>query len=103
MTQYICDNSTYEEKIKELLSPQGINAVWNRESNEITYVTKKIEISNEMIQTNEKQSFLKDFVTNGHLDKKKMEILQPIYIKDLKTCVDLANNQGFVPNLKEIN
>jgi hypothetical protein len=103
MTQYICDNSTYEDKIKELLSPEGINAVWNKESNEITYVTKKIKISNEMIQTNEKQSFVKDFVTNGHLDKQKMSILQPIYIKDLKICIDLANNQGYVPSLKEIN
>ena len=103
MTQYVCDNSTYEEKLKELLSPVGINAVWNKESNEISFVTKKFEASGELISVNDTQSFAKEFMTDGQLDKQKMKILRPTYVQDLKVCVDLANNQGFVPTLKQIN
>ena len=103
MTNYICDNSTYEDKLKELLSPEGINAVWNRETNEISFVTKKYETSGEFINVDEKTSYLKDFMTNGQLDKSKMKILRPIYVTDLKLCVDLANNQGFTPKLKQLN
>ena len=103
MSKYVCDNSTYEEKLKELLSPEGINAVWNIDTNEISFVTQKYELSGEFISVDEKTSYLRDFITNGQLDKTKMKLLKPIYVSDLKICVDLANNQGFTPKLNKLN
>jgi len=103
MSKYVCDNSTYEERLKELLSPEGINAVWNIDTNEISFVTQKYELSEEFISVDQKTSYLRDFITNGNLDKTKMKMLKPIYVSDLKICVDLANNQGFTPALKKLN
>jgi hypothetical protein len=103
MSKYVCDNSTYEEKLKELLSPEWINAVWNIDKNEISFVTQKYELSEEFISVDQKTSYLRDFITNGNLDKTKMKMLKPIYVSDLKICVDLANNRGFTPALKKLN
>ncbi len=94
-TKYTCTNSTIQEKIDEIKSPQGIFAVYNIETNEIFYIMKKNTVdlsppSFDHLKINETK-FIDHFTDNNSISKEKLSnFIFTKHMEDLQTCLEIA-------------
>ena len=94
-TKYTCTNSTIQEKIDEIKSPQGIFAVYNIETNEIFYIMKK-NISDlsppsfDHLKINETK-FIDHFTDNNSISKEKLSnFIFTKHMEDLQSCLEIS-------------
>jgi len=94
-TKYTCTNSTIQEKIDEIKSPQGIFAVYNIETNEIFYIMKKNTSdlsppSFDHLKINETK-FIDHFTDNNSISKEKLSnFIFTKHMEDLQSCLEIA-------------
>ena len=101
-TKYTCTNSTVQDKINEIKSPEGIFAVYNIEENEIFYIMKKNKIdfqspSFDNLNINEKK-FVDHFMDNETISKDKINsILFTTHMEDLQKCLEISKKYSEQP------
>ena len=101
-TKYTCTNSTIQEKIDEIKSPQGIFAVYNIETNEIFYIMKKNTVdpgsttvdlsppSFDHLKINETK-FIDHFTDNNSISKEKLSnFIFTKHMEDLQSCLEIS-------------